>query len=101
MALIDIAQLLEQRRVLFDRFKGAVVMAAASVYAEDAGTANHTNRMLWAEDVLLEGNILKRVEELYRLAMTNATIVAAGNGCLDSDIEWVVANFLNTVARGE
>ena len=100
MALIDIAQLLEQRRVLFDRFKGAVIMSAASVYAEDAGTANHTNRMLWAEDVLLEGNIQKRVEELYRLAMTNATIVSLGNGCADSDIEWVVAHFLNTVARG-
>lgn len=100
MALIDIAQLLEQRRILFDRFKGAVIMAAASIYAENPSTENHANRMLWAEDVLLEGNIQKRVEELYRLAMTNATIVAAGNGCADSDIEWVVAYFLNTVARG-
>jgi hypothetical protein len=100
MALIDIAQLLEQRRVLFDRFKGAAVMAAASVYAENPATENHANRMAWAEDVLLDGNIQKRVEELYRLAMTNATIVSAGNGCADSDIEWVVAHFLNTVARG-
>ena len=100
MALIDVAQLLEQRRVLFDRFKGAVIMAASGVYAEAPGTVNHANRMLWAEDVLLEGNIQKRVEELYRLAMTNPTITSLGNGCADSDIEWVVAQFLNTVARG-
>ena len=100
MALIDVARLLEQRRTLFDRFKGAVVNASSDVYAEDPLTVNHTNRMLWAEDVLLEGNVHKRTEEHYRMAMTNPTIVALGDDCTDSDIEWTVAQNLNTVARG-
>ena len=100
MVVINIAELLEQRRVLFNHFKSAVVMAAASVYSEDVATINHTNRMLWAEDVLLDGNITKRGEELYRLAMTSSNIVSLGNRCEDSDIEWIVAHFLNTVARG-
>lgn len=100
MALVDISQLLDKKRQLFFKFRGAVIKAAASVYAEAPETDNHANRLLWAEDVLLSGNVDGRAEELYRLGMTNAQIVTAGEDALDSDVEWVVAHFLNTVARG-
>ncbi len=100
MALIDIAQLYDKRRVLWDKFRGAVIMAASSVYAELDTVENHANRLLWAKDVLLEGSLIRRTEELYRLGMTNASIVEAGEAAQDSDVEWVVAHFLDTVARG-
>jgi hypothetical protein len=100
MSLENTAKLLDARRILWNKFRGAVIQAAASVYAEAPETTNHANRMLWAEDVLLDGNIDKRTGELYRLAMTNTTITTNGDNSPDSDISWVVAFFLNTVARG-
>jgi hypothetical protein len=100
MALIDVSKLLNARGALWEKFRGAVIKAAASVYAEDAATVNHANRMLWAEDVLLNGNINQRAEELYRLGMTNADITTNGDASPDTDVEWLVNFFLNTVARG-
>lgn len=100
MALIDIAQQYDKRRILWDKFRGAVIKTAAGVYAEAPETVNHANRMTWAEDVLLTGNVNQRTEEMYRLGMTNASIVSAGEAAADGDVEWVVAFFVNTVARG-
>jgi len=98
--LEQISRLLDARGPLWQKFKGAVIKTASGVYAEDAGTTNHANRLLWAQNVLLTGNVTQRTEELYRLGMTNDTIVSAGDMSLDSDVEWVVAYFLNTVAIG-
>jgi hypothetical protein len=86
---------------LWNKFRGAVIKAASSVYAEDPATANHANRVLWADNVLLAGNVDARTSELYRLGMTNTTIVTDGDDATDNDVEWVVAYFLNNVARGE
>ena len=100
MNLLEIARLLNARGDLWNKFRGGVIKLAASVYAESTATENHENRLAWAQDVLLNGNIDRRAEEMYRLAMTNADIVAAGDAALDSDIEWVIAFFLDTVAGG-
>lgn len=100
MALVDISQLLDKRRILWGKFRGAVINAAASIYAEAPDTTNHANRLIWAQDVLLEGNVDKRTEELYRLGMTNPDIVSGGESAPDATVEYIVALFLNTVARG-
>lgn len=100
MSLLNISTLLDARRILWNKFRGAVIQAAASVYAEAPETVNHANRMLWAQDVLLTGNVDGRTSELYRLGMTNADITTNGDASSDSDISWVVAHFLNTVAGG-
>ena len=98
--LLETSKLLNERGILWNKFRGGVIKSAASVYAEDAGTTNHANRLLWAQDVLLMGNIDNRALEMYRMAMTNATIVAAGDESTDNDVEYVIAVFLNTVATG-
>ena len=98
--LLETSKLLNERGILWNKFRGGVIKSAASVYAEDAGTTNHANRLLWAQDVLLTGNIDNRALEMYRMAMTNATIVAAGDESTDNDVEYVIAVFLNTVATG-
>jgi hypothetical protein len=100
MALVDVSRLLNERGTLFNKFRGAVILSAASVYAEAPETENHTNRLLWAENVLLTGQVDQRAEELYRLAMTNAQVTTSGDATPDGDVEWIVAHFLNTVARG-
>ena len=96
--LLETSRLLNERGDLWNKVRGGVIKAASSVYAEDAGTTNHANRLLWAKDVLLTGNIDARALEMYRMAMTNDQIVGAGNASLDTDVEWIIAYFLNQVA---
>jgi hypothetical protein len=100
MSLANISTLLNARGTLFNKFRGGVIKSASSVYAEEDTVPNHTARLAWAQDVLLVGNVDQRAEEMYRLAMTNTVIVAAGDDAADSDVEWVIANFLDTVAAG-
>lgn len=100
MSLVSISTLLNARGELFNKFRGGVIKSAAAVYAEAPATTNHANRLAWAQDVLLAGNIDGRAEEMYRLAMTNVTIVTSGDASPDSDVEWVIAHFLDTVAGG-
>lgn len=92
--------LLDETGVLYHKVRGAVIKQAAAVYGEAPATANHANRLLWAKDVLLTGNVAGRTAEMYRMAMTNTDIVNAGDGATDNDVEWVVSFFLNTVAGG-
>jgi hypothetical protein len=98
--LAQVSQLLDTTGVLYHKVRGAVIKSASVVYAEAPETANHANRLLWAQDVLLTGNVDGRTKEMYRLAMTNSDIIAAGEEALDIDVEWVVGFFLNTVAGG-
>ena len=96
--LLETSRLLNERGDLWNKVRGGVIKSASSVYAEDAATTNHANRLLWAKDVLLTGNIDARALEMYRMAMTNDQIVGAGNASLDTDVEWIIAYFLNQVA---
>ena len=96
--LLETSRLLNERGNLWNKFRGAVIKTASGIYSEDAATANHANRLLWAKDVLLTGNVDGRALEMYRLAMTNNDIVSAGDSALDTDVEWVTAFFLNQVA---
>lgn len=98
--LTQVSQLLDTTGALYHKVRGAVINKASAVYSELPATANHANRLLWAQDVLLKGNVDSRTKEMYRLCMTNGTIVAAGESAIDSDVEWVVDFFLNTVAGG-
>ena len=92
--------LLDETGTLYHKVRGAVIKTAAAIYGEADTTTNHANRLLWAKDVLLTGNVAGRTAEMYRMAMTNTDIVNAGDAALDTDVEWVVSYFLNTVAGG-
>ena len=93
------AVLLNARGVLWEKVRGSVIRVAAFVYEESPATENHTNRLAWAVDVLLNGNHDKRALEMYRIAMGNNSIVNAGEAAVDSDIDWLVEHFLNAVAN--
>jgi hypothetical protein len=98
--LTQVSQLLDTTGALYHKVRGAVINKASVVYNELPATTNHANRLLWAKDVLLNGNVDGRTKEMYRLCMTNTAIVTAGEAALDTDVEWVVDFFLNTVAGG-
>ena len=99
-SLIEISTLLNARGDLWNKFRGGVLKSAASVYAEADTTPNHAARLAWAKDVLLAGNVEARAGELYRMALTNPTIASLGDASTDSDVEYVCAVHLDTVATG-
>lgn len=98
--LIEVSRLLNARGDLWNKFRGGVIKSAASVYAEADITPNHTARLAWAQDILANGNVDKRTEEMYRMAMTNPTIASAGDASTDNDVEYVIAIHLDIVAAG-
>ena len=82
------------------RILGGLYKAASNVRAEDAGTTNHANRVLWANAVMKEdvnGVMCKRYKIL---CAQNATIAAAGDSATDNDIDYVIALFLDQQADG-
>ena len=98
--LIEVSKLLDSTGDLYHKVRGGVIKSAASVYAEADTTLNHAARLNWARDVLLIGNVEGRTREMYRMCLTNAQIVAAGNAASESDVEWCLSFFLDTVANG-
>ena len=82
------------------RILGGLYKAASGIRAEDAGTENHANRLLWANQVMTEdigGVMLKRFKIL---CAQNSTIAAAGDDATDNDIDYVIALYLNEQADG-
>ena len=98
--LIEVSRLLNARGDLWNKFRGGVIKSAASVYAEADTTPNHAARLNWARDILANGNVDARAEEMYRMGMTNPTIASLGDASTDNDVEYVIAVHLDTVAAG-
>jgi hypothetical protein len=93
--LLQISNLLDSNGILYGKVRGAVIKKAAYIYSEPPETLNHEMHIVWARDVLLNGNVERRTQEMYRLTLTNDQVVAAGEDALDSDIEWIVSHFLD------
>ena len=99
-SLIEVSRLLNARGDLWNKFRGGVIKSAASVYAEADTAPNHAARLNWARDILANGNVDQRAEEMYRMAMTNPTIASNGDASTDSYVEYVIAVHLDTVDAG-
>jgi hypothetical protein len=95
ITLLQISNLLDASGILYGKVRGAVIKKAAYIYSEPQETPNHAMHVTWARDVLLNGNVERRTQEMYRLTLTNEAVVAAGENALDSDIEWIVSHFLD------
>ena len=99
--LEQIADLYAGGNLFFKRVVGACLSAAWDIVNEDAGTENHANRLIWAEDVLGGvANAETRAKRIFGLVLSNATIQSSGDASTDNDIQFVVNSFINTVADG-
>jgi hypothetical protein len=89
---------------LLERFVGACLKAAYAVTNESAQTANHANRLTWANAVLLgdEAAVEAKARQHLRYAISaNATLQTAGDAVTDGDIEYIViTEQLNLFATG-
>ena len=100
--LLDIACMYEGENKLFKRTMGAVMKTAWAIIAEDEGTSNHANRLIWANAVCdSRDECVSRTHGIFGRVLSNATVQASGDGISDNDLEWVVAYFVDAVAIGE
>ena len=84
--------------VLWRKSFVAVLKAAADIRSEDAGTANHANRMTWAQAV--EQDPSSMVMQMRYRIMENATIAAAPTEATDNDVQFVVNSLIDAFATG-
>lgn len=84
---------------LRERFEAACLKSAASVLVEDAGTADHANRLSWAQDVVPDATYTRTtaVKMLRWGLATNGTLQEVGPLATDNDIDFIVASALGTV----
>lgn len=78
----------------------AVVDAAIAITNEADGTANHANRLLWANQALESQEAGRAMAEgMLWDVMQNPTIAASGEAATDSDLAFVVTSLLGQPAR--
>jgi hypothetical protein len=99
--LLEIAGLYEGENKLFKRTMGAAMKVAWAILAEDAGTANHANRLVWAQAVCSDrAECVSRTHGIFGRVLSNATVQGDAEDVADNDLEWVVSFFVNDVATG-
>ena len=78
---------------LRQKFRASRIKAAWAVINEDPATGNHLLRKAWADKIIT--NYEADLDLEYRWLCINATIQANPSEATDSDIEYVVASFIN------
>jgi hypothetical protein len=102
MASFDEMATIATQTTFLRRVKYAANKAAIAVMAEDAGTASHAERVVYAKTVL-DGTA--SVQDYANAVVTNSTLTAAGDisssplhGISDNDLEFTVNSMFNAMA---
>jgi hypothetical protein len=74
----------------------AVAKSAADVIAEDPGTTNHADRLVWARSTIL--NTPQAAEVMMWYIAQNASINASPDTATDNDILFVVNSVIDLIA---
>lgn len=99
MALIDIYKAIYENTDFEKRVSAACFIAARDILVEDAGTANHANRIIWA--TAAQKNCKAMGGVMVVDVLKNGTIAADVAGASDNDIQFVVNSLVDTYATGE
>jgi hypothetical protein len=94
---LDIYNLQYTETLLRQRTQVAISHAANDVINEDPATANHANRIVWANEVLANPERMMNLE--MSLVVQNPTIETEGNNATDNDIQFVVNGLVNPYAN--
>ena len=104
MALAQLHEALDGKGTLFKAICGACWRAATDIENEDAGTANHANRLIWAAEVRVNRKAVARA--MLEAILTNATLAADPYGenmtvtDYDNAVSFVVAEKIDIFATG-
>lgn len=82
---------------LFQRFRAARIKAAWDIINENPATANHADRLVWANAIIADYET-SDIQSEYRLFLSNTTIQTSGIASTDNDIQYVVNSFIDTWA---
>ena len=77
------------------RIEAALIEWCEPVFSEDAGTADHAQRLEFSQKCLGETARQKAVQMLLPLFATNADFQAQGDSFEDGAISWVVNHYLS------
>jgi hypothetical protein len=95
---VDIYYLMHSDGDLWRRVEVAAFRAACDIINEATTTPNHTNRIIWAKQVLADP--AAKAAEMKYAVLQNATVRAAGNNAADSDVQYVVNSVIDSFAIG-
>lgn len=98
MDLLETFNLAISKGPLHARVCAAALKAAYDIRYEDPAILNHTNRIVWSNQVL--SDFETKGNEMYLSALANATIRAAGENATDNDIQFVVNGLVDQFAKG-
>ncbi len=98
MSLAQISQAYHGEGTLLRRIEGACLHSAAYIRIEDAGVANHANRLLWMTAV--QADVTTEARKMLPRVLENAEIEANTDGIADSVIQYAVDYHLNSFATG-
>lgn len=85
---------------LRNKIEVAVIIAAEAIRTEDAGTANHANRLIWAKQAFENPTSVAVKMMMALLAANAAATVAAITGATDAVIQGLVNAAVNVFADG-
>lgn len=81
-----------------EQVSGACLKAAQDVQNEDAGTANHANRIVWAAAVEANPKAMGRM--MSQRVLDNATVATDVENATDNDVQFVVNSLIDEFATG-
>ena len=85
---------------LLNRIEVACIVAASIIQSEDAGTANHANRLLWAASVFASSRPWAEKMLMALLASNRASTVQQITGATDETLQTLVNATVNLFATG-
>lgn len=98
MNYVDIFTTMHSDCDLWKKAEVACFKAAADILNEDAGTANHANRVTWANAVF--ANPTAKAAEMRYKILLNTTIQANLSSSTDNDVQFVVNGLIDSFATG-
>jgi hypothetical protein len=87
--------------VLRNKITTACIIAAEAIRGEDAGTANHANRLIWSKNVFENPAVESNRMLWAALAANNTLTVAQIQSASDASLQTVINSAVNLFATGE
>jgi hypothetical protein len=95
---VEIYNVMESDSTLWHKAQVAVFKAAVDVLNEASNTANHANRVIWANAVMLDPKA--KMSQMKTHILMNATIQDVLSNATDNDVQFVVNGLVDTFATG-
>lgn len=98
MALKELYQAFTGQTDFLFQVAGACLVASRDILNEAPATANHTNRIIWAN--VAKKNPKDMARRMLVSVLDNASVAATVPAATDNDVQFVVNSLIDTFATG-